>query len=144
MFLSFMNMLDLSSCLRIAHKACYWRIFLLYYIQVLCQYRLCKADHAYLTYPMLQRQLNYLNGRKFGHRKVYASYISYVGPHLVLYRKHVHSHDFVWLLLVAFTILLYIIVYIRKFESRVKDTDGCASWTISNGVENFVLQALQF
>jgi hypothetical protein len=27
--------------------ACYWKFFLLHYIQVLCQYRLCKADHAY-------------------------------------------------------------------------------------------------
>jgi hypothetical protein len=36
--------------------------FLLHYKQVLCQYRLCKADHAYLTYLMLQRQLSHLNG----------------------------------------------------------------------------------
>jgi hypothetical protein len=27
--------------------------------------------------------------------------------HLVLYRERIHSHDFVWLLLVACTILLY-------------------------------------
>jgi hypothetical protein len=26
-------------------------------------YSLCKADHAYLTYLMLQRQLSHLNGR---------------------------------------------------------------------------------
>jgi hypothetical protein len=31
--------------------------FLLHYTQVLCQYRLYRADHAYLTYHMLQRQL---------------------------------------------------------------------------------------
>jgi hypothetical protein len=36
-------------------------------IQVLCQYRLCKEDHAYLTYLMLQRQLSHLNGRKLDH-----------------------------------------------------------------------------
>jgi hypothetical protein len=28
--------------------ACYWKFILSDYIQVLCQYRLCKADHAYL------------------------------------------------------------------------------------------------
>jgi hypothetical protein len=28
-------------------------------IQVLCQYRLCRADHVYLTYLMLQRQLSH-------------------------------------------------------------------------------------
>jgi hypothetical protein len=33
--------------------------------------------------------------------------ISYVWLHLVPYSKHVHSHDFVWFLLIACTILLY-------------------------------------
>jgi hypothetical protein len=37
-------------------------------------YRLYRAD---LTCPMLQRQLNHLNGRKFDHRQVKASYIFY-------------------------------------------------------------------
>jgi hypothetical protein len=46
MGLSLMNMLGLSSSVRIAHIACYWKFFLVHYIQVLCQYRLCKADHA--------------------------------------------------------------------------------------------------
>jgi hypothetical protein len=39
-------------------------------IEVHCQCRLCKADHAYLTYLMLQRQLSHLNGRKLDHRQV--------------------------------------------------------------------------
>jgi hypothetical protein len=42
-------------------------IFLLHYTQVLCQYRLCRADHACLTHLMLQRQLSHLNGRKLDH-----------------------------------------------------------------------------
>jgi hypothetical protein len=33
-----------------------------HYIQALCQSRLYKADHANLTYLMLQRQLSHLNG----------------------------------------------------------------------------------
>jgi hypothetical protein len=75
------------------------RMLFLRYMQILCQYRVCKADHVYLTYLMLQRQLSHLNGRKLD------PYIFYVWLHLVLYREHVHSHDFVWL--VACTILLY-------------------------------------
>jgi hypothetical protein len=46
----------------------------MHYIQVLCQPRICKADHAYLTYLTLQRQLSHLNGRKLDRRQVYASY----------------------------------------------------------------------
>jgi hypothetical protein len=55
---------------KIAHMVCYWKFFLLHYIQVFCQYRHCKADHAYLTYLMLQGQLSHLNGRKLHHRQV--------------------------------------------------------------------------
>jgi hypothetical protein len=67
----------LSSSVRIALTARYWQFFLLRYsyIQVLCQYGLCKAVHAYLTYLMLQRQLSHLNGRNPNHRQVQASYI---------------------------------------------------------------------
>jgi hypothetical protein len=35
------------------------------YIQVLCQPRLCKADHGCLTYLMLQRHLSHLNNVSF-------------------------------------------------------------------------------
>jgi hypothetical protein len=66
-----MNMLGLLLSVRIAHIACYWKFFLVHCIQVICQSRLCKADHAYLTYFMLQRQLNHLNGRKFDHRQMW-------------------------------------------------------------------------
>jgi hypothetical protein len=44
--------------------------FLLHYTQVLCQYRLSRANHAYLTYLKLQRQLIHLNNRKLDHRQV--------------------------------------------------------------------------
>jgi hypothetical protein len=62
------------SSVHFAHTACYWKFFLLHYIQVLCQYRLCKADHAYLTYLMLQRQLSHSNGRKLDHRQFQPSF----------------------------------------------------------------------
>jgi hypothetical protein len=45
-------------------------ILLLHYILVLCPSRLCKAEHAYLTYLMLQRQLSHLNRRKLDRRQV--------------------------------------------------------------------------
>jgi hypothetical protein len=64
MGLSLVNMLGLSSSVHFAHIACYWKFFLLHYTQVPCQSRLCKADHAYLTYLMLQRQLSRVNCRK--------------------------------------------------------------------------------
>jgi hypothetical protein len=54
MGLFLMNVLGLSWSVRIAHVACYCKFFILHYVQVLCQSRLCKADHAYLTYLMLQ------------------------------------------------------------------------------------------
>jgi hypothetical protein len=68
-FVSYKYPWPLSS-ICIAHIACYWKLFLLNYAQVLCQYRLCKADHAYLTYLMLQRRVSHLNGRALDHRQV--------------------------------------------------------------------------
>jgi hypothetical protein len=70
MGLSLMNMLGLSSSVRITHIVCYWKFFLVHYTQVLCQSRLCKANHAYLTYLMLQRKLSHVNGRKLDRRQV--------------------------------------------------------------------------
>jgi hypothetical protein len=64
MGLSLLNMLGLLSTVLMAHIACYWKFFLLHYMQVLWQYRLYKADHTFLTYLMLQRHLSHLNGRK--------------------------------------------------------------------------------
>jgi hypothetical protein len=51
------------------YVACYWKFLLLHYTQILCQSRLCIADHAYITYLMLQRLLRHFNGRKLDHRK---------------------------------------------------------------------------
>jgi hypothetical protein len=46
------------------------KFLLLHYAQVLCQYRLCRVDYAYLTYLMLQRKPGNLNRRKLHHRQV--------------------------------------------------------------------------
>jgi hypothetical protein len=34
------------------------------------------------------------------------------------------------------------ILYVRKFEGHVQIANWCAPWKISNGADNFVLQAL--
>jgi hypothetical protein len=81
-----------------------------------CQYRLCRANNAYLRYFMLQRRFSHLNGRKLDHRQVKASYIFFVWLRLVLYCKYFHSHYSVWLLLVACTVFF---IYIQKVESHV-------------------------
>jgi hypothetical protein len=49
MGLSLINLLGLSPSVRIAHIACYRKFSLLHYVQILRQYRLCKADHDYLN-----------------------------------------------------------------------------------------------
>jgi hypothetical protein len=107
MGLSLMHMLGLSSSVHFTHAEYNWKNFLLHYIQVLCQSRLYRADYAYLTYFMLQRHLSHLNGPKLNHRQVQASSIFSVWLCLILYIEHVHSHDFVWLQLVSYTILLH-------------------------------------
>jgi hypothetical protein len=38
----------------------------------------------------------------------------------------------------------YVIIYIRKVESRVQIADKCAPWNVSNGAQNRVLHALHF
>jgi hypothetical protein len=58
MGLSLMNRLRLCE-VYVSHKE-----------HVLCQYRLCRADLAYLTCLTLQRQLSHLNGRKLDRRQV--------------------------------------------------------------------------
>jgi hypothetical protein len=61
MGLSLMNMFGLSSRVYFAHTTCYWKLYLLYYTQVLCHCRIYRTDHASLTYLMLQWQLSHLN-----------------------------------------------------------------------------------
>jgi hypothetical protein len=69
MGLSLVNVLGFSSSVYFAHIHVI-EFFLLHYTPVLCQYRLYRADPAYLTYLMLQQQLSHLNGRKLDHCQV--------------------------------------------------------------------------
>jgi hypothetical protein len=109
-----MNILCLSSSVRIAHIACYWKSFPLHCIKVLCQYKLARQ-----TMPIL-RSLCY-NGSLVAWTVVRLTAAKFT-PHRfsVWFRLvrfyDVHCHDFVWLLLVACTILLCI----RKVENRAQ------------------------
>jgi hypothetical protein len=136
-------MLGLWSSVRIALKACYRKFFLLHYTQILYQSRLCKADHAYLTYVMLQRQLSHLNGRKLTATKFKPLIFSMSG-----FALSFTANKFILMILYDFCLLssklCYIIVYIGKVGSRVQIADRCAPWKISSGAENLVLYALQF
>jgi hypothetical protein len=55
MGLSLMNILGLSSSVSMAFIACYWKFFVLHYMQLLCQYGLRKGDRAYLIYLILTK-----------------------------------------------------------------------------------------
>jgi hypothetical protein len=59
------------------------------------------------------------------------------------YVANIHSHDFVWLLLLPVQ-FCYIIVYIWKVESHVQTAGWYAPWKISSGAENLVLKVPQF
>jgi hypothetical protein len=58
------------------------------------------------------------------------------------------ANMFIFMILYDFCMLAaqfcYVIVYIRKVESRVQIADRCEPWKIYSGAENLVLQALQF
>jgi hypothetical protein len=64
------------------------KFFHVHYTQVFCQLTLCKEDHVYLRYVMLQRQLSYLNGRKLDRRPVYTTCV------FVLQANQSESHLF--------------------------------------------------
>jgi hypothetical protein len=116
MGLSLINVLGFSWSVHFAHITRYWKFFLSHYTQVLCQYRLYIAEHAYLAYLMIQRQLSHLNGRKLDHRQVYPTCIFYVWLRLVLYSEYVHSNDFIWLLFIACIILLYNYIHTEDWK----------------------------
>jgi hypothetical protein len=38
----------------------------------------------------------------------------------------------------------YVIIHVRNLENHMHIADRCASWKISDGAENLILQVLQF
>jgi hypothetical protein len=125
-------------CVCIAHVAHYSKFLLLHYIQIFCQSRLCKADHAYLTYLMLQRQLITWTDISFTTAKFNPLIFSVYGIAL-FYTVNM----FILMILYDFCMLpthfCYIIVYTRKVESCMQVADRCAPWKIFSGVENLLL-----
>jgi hypothetical protein len=104
-----------------AHITCYWKFFLLRYIQVLRQSRLCKADHVYLTHLMLQRQLRHLNAHKLDCCQVEVSYISCVFSHIwgsisISWRPAIF-HMWSWQKLSNFKMFLWPHLHLHTLES---------------------------
>jgi hypothetical protein len=104
-----------------------------------CHSRLCKADHAYLVYLMLQRQLSHLNGRKLDRRQVETYYVFFFLSGFDLS----YAANVIVLVILCDLCLFpvqfrYIFVYIPKVESRVQFADRCAPWKIVIGAENLV------
>jgi hypothetical protein len=65
MDLFLMNMLGLSLSLCFAHIPCYWKFFLLHYVQVLCQSSLWEPEYAYLSHV----NVRYINSGQTQQRK---------------------------------------------------------------------------
>jgi hypothetical protein len=91
-----MNVLRLSSGVRVAHMACYWKFFLLRYTQVLCQYRLCRADHAYLTCLLFHKS----KSKSCYDRRSAGQFVLVSSTHLVLTTRFLLLSDscglFIW------------------------------------------------
>jgi hypothetical protein len=94
-------------------------------MQVFCQSRLYKAQHAYLTYLMLQRQLNHLNGRKVDTAK-FKPLIFSPSCFALTYTANM----FILMILYDFCLspaqFYCAVVYIWKVENCVQIADRCA------------------
>jgi hypothetical protein len=89
------------------------KILAIHCIQVLCQSKLCKADHVQLTYLMLLKQFSHLNDRKLHHSQVYIMYAWLCH----VWCKYIHSHKFVRLLFVLCTILFYNLMHLTEADN---------------------------
>jgi hypothetical protein len=141
MGLSLMNRFCLSSSVHIAHTTCYWKFFLLHYIQVLCQCRLCKADYACLI-TCYNGSLDTWTVLSLTTAKFVPLIFSMSG-----FTLSYTANMFILLILYDFCLLpaqyFCIIIYIWKVENRVQIANRCPPWKISNCAENIVLHALQ-
>jgi hypothetical protein len=132
------------SSVHIAHIACYWKFFLLLYIQVLfVSPGFSKRIMPFLlilcyNYSLVTWMVVCLTAAEFKRHtfsmSIFAlSYAANMFILMILYEFCLSQAQF-----------CYIIIYIEKVESCMQITDLCAPWKISNGAESLVLQALQF
>jgi hypothetical protein len=112
------------SSVHMAHVACCGKFFFVHYMQVLCQSRLCKGDHAYPVY--------YYNGcldiwtvvtlKAVKFKQLIFSmsgfYLSYPA-NIFLF------HNFVWPLLAACTILAYNRIHTEVWKPCAKSAPRC-------------------
>jgi hypothetical protein len=137
-----MNTFGLSSSVRIAYVTRYWKFFIFNYIrvQVLCQSRLRRADHAHFNHLMLQNSLINWTVVSLTTTSKFKPIIFFMSGFALSYTTNM----FILMILYDFCLLpaqfCYIIVYTGKVESCVQIADRCAPWKISNGAENLILQ----
>jgi hypothetical protein len=115
--------------LHITRIASYWIFFLLKYIQVICQFRLNKAGHAFLISRMLRRQFSRCNVVSLTTAKLSPLTLS-VWLRLVLCCEHDRSHDFIWHLVVASLLLIYNHIHMEGWKP-------CANRELVCTLENF-------
>jgi hypothetical protein len=126
----------LSSSEGIAHIAHYWKLFALHYSQVLCQSRLCKADHvcvllilcyngSIVTWTVVSLTTAKFKPLTFSTSDFALSYTAKMFVLMILYYLCLFSVQF-----------CYIIVYIRNVENRMQIADRCTLCRVSNVAEN--------
>jgi hypothetical protein len=118
------------------------KFLLLHYAQVLCQYRLCKAHHAYLhilccngcqvTWTVVSLTTSKFKPLTFSMSGFTLSYT---------------ANMFIFMIPCDFCLFpaqfCYTIIYICKVKSCVHIADWCAPWKISSGAQNIGFKALQ-
>jgi hypothetical protein len=144
MGLSLMNMLGLLPRVRIAHIACYCKVFLVHYAEALSLQAL--QGRSYLSYVSYTTTAAYSVERLSAWPLPSLSLLYFLC--LVSPCPIPRTCSFSWFRMTSVccmhNFLYCIIVYLWKVQSCVKIGDRFAQWKISNGAENLVLQSLQF
>jgi hypothetical protein len=130
------------SSMHVAHIIYYWKFFPLHYIQVLCQYRLCKTDHVYLISICYSGSLDAWTVVSLTTAK-FKSLIFSVSGFALSYTANMLILTILYDFCLSTAQFCYIIIYIWNV-SHVQIADRYAPWKISSGAENLVMQALQF
>jgi hypothetical protein len=101
------NMFGLPSNVHIGHVACYWKFLPFALSKSLVSTGFAKQIMPILLILCCNGSILIWTVVSLTTAKLKSLIFFYVRFRLILYCKHVDSHDFVWLMLVACTILLY-------------------------------------
>jgi hypothetical protein len=109
-------MVSLLSSVCIALVACYYKLILLTYIQIQCQFRLCKADHVYITYLSYKGSLVTWTVLSMVAAKFKPFLVSMSRFAFYFTENRIYFHEFAWLLFVVCKILFYIGVHTEGWK----------------------------